>query len=112
MLGYLLGTAIVLAGLTPFIVTEIFADSFVVDFDKEQYVIGDSLIISGEILDFGMPRTRLLGGVYRFYFQRILPRLGALISGVKGPYQYLPDSFYTAVKKVIKITIEKNMTRF
>jgi len=43
------------------------------------------------ILDFGEPRG-LLGTVYRFYFRRVLPKLGTVISGVKGPYQYLPAS--------------------
>ena len=43
------------------------------------------------ILDFGEPRG-LLGMVYRFYFRRVLPKLGTVISGVKGPYQYLPAS--------------------
>ena len=44
------------------------------------------------ILDFGMPRTSALGRLYRFYFTRILPRLGTLVSRVDGAYQYLPDS--------------------
>lgn len=44
------------------------------------------------ILDFMMPRRRFLGAAYRFYFSRILPRLGNWISGVDGPYRYLPDS--------------------
>jgi demethylmenaquinone methyltransferase / 2-methoxy-6-polyprenyl-1,4-benzoquinol methylase len=44
------------------------------------------------ILDFGMPRTPVLGNLYLFYFTRILPRLGRLVSGVDGAYQYLPDS--------------------
>ena len=39
-----------------------------------------------------MPRMRILGNLYSFYFMNILPRLGALISGVEGPYRYLPDS--------------------
>jgi demethylmenaquinone methyltransferase / 2-methoxy-6-polyprenyl-1,4-benzoquinol methylase len=30
--------------------------------------------------------------LFRFYFRRLLPRIGTLISGVAGPYQYLPDS--------------------
>lgn len=54
MLGYLLGITLVLTALSPFIFTEVFADSFVVDFNQQQYHRGDSLIISGEILDFGM----------------------------------------------------------
>jgi demethylmenaquinone methyltransferase/2-methoxy-6-polyprenyl-1,4-benzoquinol methylase len=47
------------------------------------------------ILDFAMPRMPLLGAAYRFYFMRILPRLGKWISGVDGPYRYLPDSVQT-----------------
>jgi len=45
----------VLTALSPFIITESFADSFVIDFDKQLYSKGDSLFISGKILDFGMP---------------------------------------------------------
>ncbi len=41
--------------LSSFTFTSAFADSFVVDFDKQQYFVGDSLLVSGEILDLGMP---------------------------------------------------------
>jgi demethylmenaquinone methyltransferase/2-methoxy-6-polyprenyl-1,4-benzoquinol methylase len=47
------------------------------------------------VLDFSLPRVPVLGPVYRFYFSRVLPRLGRLISGVEGPYRYLPDSVRT-----------------
>jgi demethylmenaquinone methyltransferase / 2-methoxy-6-polyprenyl-1,4-benzoquinol methylase len=43
------------------------------------------------ILDFGVP-TGMIGSFYRFYFKKILPRLGTAISGVRGPYAYLPGS--------------------
>jgi demethylmenaquinone methyltransferase/2-methoxy-6-polyprenyl-1,4-benzoquinol methylase len=43
------------------------------------------------ILDFGEPRG-LIGQVYRIYFKRVLPAVGTLISGVRGPYAYLPRS--------------------
>jgi demethylmenaquinone methyltransferase/2-methoxy-6-polyprenyl-1,4-benzoquinol methylase len=43
------------------------------------------------ILDFGEPGG-LLGQLYRLYFKHILPRVGTWISGVKGPYAYLPAS--------------------
>jgi len=52
VLGYLLGITLVLTALSPLIHTEVFADSVVVDFDKQQYNIGDSLTISGEIDKF------------------------------------------------------------
>jgi demethylmenaquinone methyltransferase/2-methoxy-6-polyprenyl-1,4-benzoquinol methylase len=47
------------------------------------------------ILDFSLPHVPVLGALYRFYFSRVLPRLGRLISGVEGPYSYLPDSVRT-----------------
>lgn len=43
------------------------------------------------ILDFSEPRG-LLGKLYRIYFRKVLPRIGTWISGVKGPYEYLPAS--------------------
>ena len=43
------------------------------------------------ILDFGEPKG-LIGQVYRFYFRRVLPAIGTVISGVSGPYKYLPAS--------------------
>ncbi len=43
------------------------------------------------ILDFGEPRG-LMGKLYRVYFKRVLPAIGTLISGVRGPYAYLPAS--------------------
>jgi demethylmenaquinone methyltransferase/2-methoxy-6-polyprenyl-1,4-benzoquinol methylase len=43
------------------------------------------------ILDFGEPKG-WFGRLYRFYFWRVLPRIGSVISGVKGPYAYLPAS--------------------
>jgi demethylmenaquinone methyltransferase/2-methoxy-6-polyprenyl-1,4-benzoquinol methylase len=45
------------------------------------------------ILDFSEPGG-LLGKVYGFYFRRVLPRIGTLISGVRGPYEYLPASVH------------------
>ena len=43
------------------------------------------------ILDFGEPRG-VIGKFYRIYFKRVLPAIGTLISGVRGPYAYLPAS--------------------
>jgi demethylmenaquinone methyltransferase / 2-methoxy-6-polyprenyl-1,4-benzoquinol methylase len=44
------------------------------------------------ILEFSQVRWPLFGSLFRFYFRRVLPRVGAWISGVEGPYNYLPDS--------------------
>ncbi len=43
------------------------------------------------ILDFSEPGG-LMGKMYAFYFRRVLPAVGGLISGVSGPYRYLPSS--------------------
>ena len=43
------------------------------------------------ILDFGEP-SGLIGRLYRIYFKRVLPAVGTVISGVQGPYKYLPAS--------------------
>ncbi len=43
------------------------------------------------ILDFGEPGG-LIGRIYRVYFKHVLPAVGTVISGVKGPYAYLPAS--------------------
>lgn len=45
------------------------------------------------VLEFTKPRLPLLGGAYRFYFRRVLPRLGQWISGARNDaYRYLHDS--------------------
>jgi len=43
------------------------------------------------ILDFGEPNGAI-GPLYRIYFKQVLPRVGTFISGVRGPYAYLPAS--------------------
>ena len=47
------------------------------------------------VLEFGMPRISCVASLYRWYFLRILPKLGKMISGVDGPYGYLPASVQT-----------------
>ena len=43
------------------------------------------------ILDFSEPGG-VLGRLYGFYFRNVLPKIGTVISGVSGPYSYLPAS--------------------
>ena len=45
------------------------------------------------ILEFSQPRGWLFGGLYRFYFRQVLPRVGQAISRSKdNAYYYLPAS--------------------
>jgi demethylmenaquinone methyltransferase/2-methoxy-6-polyprenyl-1,4-benzoquinol methylase len=44
------------------------------------------------VLEFSKPRVRSFRWLFEFYFTRLLPRIGGLVSGSQSAYQYLPDS--------------------
>jgi demethylmenaquinone methyltransferase/2-methoxy-6-polyprenyl-1,4-benzoquinol methylase len=44
------------------------------------------------ILEFSKPQTPILRTFFRFYFTKLLPSFGGLISGSKSAYEYLPNS--------------------
>ena len=44
------------------------------------------------ILELSVPQNRLLRALYSFYFVRILPLIGGLVSGNRSAYRYLPAS--------------------
>jgi len=44
------------------------------------------------ILEFTEPPDGLLGDLYRWYFFKVLPRIGGIISGNHSAYSYLPKS--------------------
>src|SRR5580765_227915 len=44
------------------------------------------------ILECSHPPMPVFRQLYHFYFTRILPRIGALVSGSRCAYEYLPDS--------------------
>ena len=47
------------------------------------------------VLDFAEPEMALFKQLYRFYFTRILPFIGGMISGNRRAYSYLPQSVGT-----------------
>ena len=47
------------------------------------------------VLDFSEPALPLFKQAYRFYFKRVLPLLGGLVSGNRQAYSYLPQSVDT-----------------
>jgi len=75
------------------LVTSAFGFRNLADYDAGLREIVRVLKNGGEcgILDFGEPRG-LMGRLYRIYFKQVLPRVGTMISGVRGPYTYLPSS--------------------
>jgi demethylmenaquinone methyltransferase / 2-methoxy-6-polyprenyl-1,4-benzoquinol methylase len=75
------------------LVTSAFGFRNLADYDAGLREIFRVLKLQGEcgILDFGEPKG-MLGSLYRIYFKQVLPRVGTMISGVRGPYAYLPAS--------------------
>lgn len=75
------------------LVTSAFGFRNLADYDAGLREIARVLRPGGEcgILDFGEPKG-VMGSVYRIYFKQVLPRIGTMISGVRGPYAYLPAS--------------------
>ena len=75
------------------LLTSAFGFRNLADYDAGLQEILRVLKLGGEcgILDFGEPKG-LMGKIYRIYFKHVLPTVGSVISGVKGPYAYLPAS--------------------
>lgn len=44
------------------------------------------------ILEFSTPVVPGFRKLFRFYFTRVLPRIGGIVSGSRAAYEYLPDS--------------------
>jgi demethylmenaquinone methyltransferase/2-methoxy-6-polyprenyl-1,4-benzoquinol methylase len=75
------------------LVTSAFGFRNLANYDAGLREIARVLRPGGEcgILDFAEPKG-VVGSFYRLYFKHVLPAIGTLVSGVKGPYAYLPAS--------------------
>jgi demethylmenaquinone methyltransferase / 2-methoxy-6-polyprenyl-1,4-benzoquinol methylase len=56
------------------------------------------------VLEFSSPAVPGFRALFNFYFSQILPRIGGMVSGSRGAYEYLPDS-------VSKFPDQKNLVK-
>ena len=53
------------------------------------------------ILEFRMPSNKIFKGLYKFYFKKVLPVVGGIISGDREAYSYLPNSVEEFDEKIV-----------
>jgi len=60
------------------------------------------------IIEFRLPSNPIFKGLYKFYFKKILPLIGGIISGDKEAYSYLPRSVEEFDEKINMQELLKN----
>lgn len=60
------------------------------------------------IIEFRLPSNRVFKGLYKFYFKKILPVVGGIISGDKEAYKYLPRSVEEFDEKINMTELLRN----
>ncbi|MDP2035951.1 MAG: class I SAM-dependent methyltransferase, partial [Ignavibacteria bacterium] len=57
------------------------------------------------VLEFRLPENKLVRNFYMFYFNKILPLIGRIVSSDQEAYTYLPESVGEFDKKVDLVKI-------
>jgi len=60
------------------------------------------------VLEFSMPSKFPMRNLYRFYFRKVLPFVGGIVSGSKSAYTYLPESVFAFPEKEKFVEIMAN----
>ena len=61
------------------------------------------------VLEFQMPENKFFRSLYKFYFKKILPFIGGIISKNKTAYEYLPDSVEEFDEKISLVDLLKEV---
>ena len=59
------------------------------------------------VIEFQMPGNKIFKSLYKFYFKKILPLIGGIISKNKTAYQYLPESVEEFDEKISLVDLLK-----
>jgi demethylmenaquinone methyltransferase/2-methoxy-6-polyprenyl-1,4-benzoquinol methylase len=57
------------------------------------------------IIEFQMPENKIFKALYKFYFKKILPFVGGILSKNRSAYQYLPDSVEEFDEKIFLVDL-------
>ncbi|MFI5237333.1 MAG: bifunctional demethylmenaquinone methyltransferase/2-methoxy-6-polyprenyl-1,4-benzoquinol methylase UbiE [Ignavibacteriales bacterium] len=61
------------------------------------------------VIEFQMPENKIFKGLYKFYFKKILPFIGGIVSKNKSAYQYLPASVEEFDEKILLVDLLKEV---
>jgi len=61
------------------------------------------------VIEFQMPDNKVFKSLYKFYFKKILPFIGGMVSKNKSAYQYLPDSVEEFDEKISLVNLLKEV---
>jgi demethylmenaquinone methyltransferase/2-methoxy-6-polyprenyl-1,4-benzoquinol methylase len=59
------------------------------------------------VIEFQLPENKIFRSLYKFYFKKILPLIGGIISKNKIAYQYLPESVEEFDEKISLVDLLK-----
>ncbi len=61
------------------------------------------------VIEFQMPENKIFKSLYKFYFKKILPLVGGIVSKNKSAYQYLPNSVEEFDEKISLVDLLKEI---
>lgn len=61
------------------------------------------------VIEFQMPENKIFKSFYKFYFKKILPLVGGIVSKNKTAYKYLPDSVEEFDEKIFLVDLLKEV---
>ncbi len=61
------------------------------------------------VIEFQMPENKVFKSLYKFYFKKILPLVGGIVSKNRSAYKYLPDSVEEFDEKILLVDLLKEV---